>query len=339
MSETIPAEVDYPDTPFPLAPGLILLGRRGSEAHGTYVPPTDPHGIDDRDLLGVVVPPRPYYCGMKKWEGADSIKGPWDVVLYEARKFVRLLVQQNPNTLCMLWLAPEDVVFASAEGRVLIDARHLFRGKRAAKDSFVGYAHGQLKRMTHFEFNGYMGAKRKALVEKHGFDTKNAAHLVRIMRMGLEYLRTGTLTVRRPDAAELVAIKRGEWSLTQVRDEAGRLFAQVDEAFATSPMPDEVDEAAVGELLERIVWGRLTAADTAREGRRGWTSEWPPPGFYWFDSNGYSLQPVEVDNRRVHLPGISDGLWRKDMTADWRFMPIEAPADPLTRPEAPGVKK
>ena len=37
--------------------GLILLGYRGSIAHGMYVPQEDPDSIDDKDVMGVFVAP------------------------------------------------------------------------------------------------------------------------------------------------------------------------------------------------------------------------------------------------------------------------------------------
>lgn len=100
-------EIQWPDTPFALRPNLILAGRRGSESHGTYVPPTDPAAIDDRDVMGIVMPPADYAVGLKNWEGAEAIKGVWDVVLYDFRKFVRLLCKQNPNVMTLLWLREE----------------------------------------------------------------------------------------------------------------------------------------------------------------------------------------------------------------------------------------
>jgi hypothetical protein len=41
---------------------------------------------------------------------------------------------------------------------------------------------------------------RAALERSHGYDTKHAMHLIRLMRMGLEALQTGELRVRRDDA-------------------------------------------------------------------------------------------------------------------------------------------
>lgn len=52
---------------------------------------------------------------------------------------------------------------------------------------------------------------RAELERKFGLDTKHASHLVRLMWMGEEILKTGTLTVRRPDAEKLLAIRNGTW--------------------------------------------------------------------------------------------------------------------------------
>ena len=102
-------------------------------------------------------------------------------------------------------------------------------------------------------FSGYMGEKRKALVRGHGYDVKNAAHLIRLLRMGKEYLATGELQVyRTTDADELKAIKRGEWTLDQVKAEAERLFAEVRAAEAASTLPKRPDEKAANRLLMRM---------------------------------------------------------------------------------------
>lgn len=54
--------------------------------------------------MGIVIPPKPYYLGMQQWEVTEGFNGPWDIVLYELRKFVGLLCRQNPNVLQLLWL-------------------------------------------------------------------------------------------------------------------------------------------------------------------------------------------------------------------------------------------
>lgn len=58
--------------------------------------------------------------------------------------------------------------------------------------------------------------KRHQLELIHGFDTKNALHLVRLLRTGEEILKTGEVLVKRPDAAELLAIKNGSMSYEEL---------------------------------------------------------------------------------------------------------------------------
>lgn len=137
-------------------------------------------------------------------------------------------------------------------GALLLSRRDLFVGKHVYH-SFVGYAKGQLHRMTHGAQEGYMGEKRKALVAQFGYDTKNAGHLVRLLRMGIEFLTDGVLRIEREDASELLDIKRGHWTLEQVKAESDRLFALAQEAFVRSPLPAEVDREAIDLLCQRVV--------------------------------------------------------------------------------------
>lgn len=242
-----------------VVPGTILLAYRGSISHGMYVPNTDPGSIDDKDLLGVCVPDERFYYGLGNFEQKELFKGVWDTVTYEARKFVRLLVGANPNVLNLLWTHPRYFLIREPEGDELITSRDLFV-TRKAYHSFTGYAYGQLKKMTALAFQGYMGDKRKKLVEKFGYDTKNAAHLIRILCMGIEFLNEGKLYVDRGaagDAPMLLAIKRGEWELAKVKEEADRLFKRAEAAYDACKLPAGVDQQKVDELVIRIVKSKL----------------------------------------------------------------------------------
>ena len=108
----------------------------------------------------------------------------------------------------------------------------------------------RFRKLHREHFFGYMGEKRKAMVRKYQYDVKNAAHLIRLLRMGSELITTGMLQVyRTTDADELRVIKRGGWTLDQVKAEAERLFDGVEAARAQSPLPAEPDEHAANELL------------------------------------------------------------------------------------------
>lgn len=108
----------------------------------------------------------------------------------------------------------------------------------------------RFRKLHHEHFSGYMGEKRKAMVRKYQYDVKNAAHLIRLLRMGIEFLETGELQVfRTADANELKRIKRGGWTLDQVKAQAEALFERIEEARARSPLPARPDEAAANALL------------------------------------------------------------------------------------------
>ena len=235
---------------------LILCGYRGSVAHNMYVPNTDPNSIDDIDLMGVYMAPLEYYVGLglgKKYrKSIEMFVGKYDVVHYELRKFVNLLIKSNPNVLSLLWLRENHYIHRTYWANLLIENRNLFVSKLAYQ-SFTGYAYSQLKRMEHAATQGYMGEKRKKLVEKYGYDCKNAAHCIRLLKMGMEFLTTGELNVFRDDAPMLLAIKRGEWGLGEVKGEAKRLFALADEAYIRSKLPNKPDVPAIEKIVMEII--------------------------------------------------------------------------------------
>lgn len=100
---------------------------------------------------------------------------------------------------------------------------------------------------------GYMGKKRRELVRRVGYDAKNAAHLIRLLRMGIEFLTEGTIYVERADAPELLEIKRGNWPLDKVKSEAERLFQLSQEAYVRSPLPAEPDRLQAEKLCVEMI--------------------------------------------------------------------------------------
>jgi len=231
------------------AESVILAGYIGSIAHGTIIP----GGTDDKDVVSVSIGSVNNYFGLSNFEGFRIQKDEWDICGYELRKFFRLLLKQNPNVLGLLWLRREHYIHLTEIGQSIIDSRDLFSSKQAYK-SFTGYAYGQLHRMTAFKkYEGYMGQKRKAVVDKFGFDVKNASHLIRLLKMGIEFMSTGELNVMRHDNNMLIDIKRGKWSLEKIKAEAQRLFALADEALVNSHLPNKPDSKGAEKLLIGIL--------------------------------------------------------------------------------------
>lgn len=230
----------------------IIYAYRGSIAHGTYLHKKDPYSVDDKDTLGVYIPPIEYLFGLREPRTIEHKEGDEDAVYYDIQKMFSLLLKCNPNVLSILWLQPKHYIFCNELGQMMIDNKSIFVTK-AAYHSFSGYAYAQLKRLHHYSTEGYMGQRRKELVERFGYDTKNAGHLIRLLRMGIEFLTEGRLYVERSDAPMLVSIKRGEWTLEKVQAEADRLFAAAEQAYINSPLPAEPKRDEAEKLLIQII--------------------------------------------------------------------------------------
>lgn len=250
---------------FDLAIHTIGAATMGSHSHNTYVPKEDPDSIDDVDIMAIVVPPPQQTFGLRPWEHWTLQFEELDVAAYSLPKFMGLLLKSNPNVVGLLWLMPHLYLYRHPVFDCLIENREIFSSKTAYQ-AFSGYAHAQLSKLESGAFKGYMGAKRKELVERYGYDAKMAAHAIRLLRMGVEFLETGKLRVfREEDAEEIRVIKRGEWSLERVREEACKGFERAKEAAVRSSLPEQPDFAAADRLLIETtfqIW-RETRALTA----------------------------------------------------------------------------
>lgn len=118
----------------------ILVTVHGSQAYGTSTP------ASDIDVKGLAIPPKEYFYGFtKNFEQAEG-KDPYDMVIYDLRKFLKLASDCNPNIIEVLFTDPQDWVVETSLFRKLWEHRHLFLSKKA-RFTFAGYANQQLKRI------------------------------------------------------------------------------------------------------------------------------------------------------------------------------------------------
>ena len=221
--------------------GLILLSTVGSTAHGLALP-----GTDDHDEMGVCIEPPAYVVGLKLFEqdvfrtkpqGVRSEHGDTDRTVYSARKFCRLALSGNPSILTLLYAKPD--VYDSY-GWSLLDLAPAFSARSAGK-AFLGYMTQQRQRLL--GERGQMNVKRPELVEKHGYDTKYAMHMLRLGYQGVEFLETGALTLPMPEESRefVYATRKGELELAEVLTRAGELERRVEDLLTTSPLPEHPD--------------------------------------------------------------------------------------------------
>jgi hypothetical protein len=90
--------------------------------------------------------------------------------------------------------------------------------------------------------------------KEHGqkIDGKNMMHCMRLIRMAQEIGRGEGIIVRRPDAQELLSIRRGEVDLDKLIDMADEAISEMDSIFDNSNLPNKVNKDMIDALLVTI---------------------------------------------------------------------------------------
>lgn len=95
--------------------------------------------------------------------------------------------------------------------------------------------------------------KRAELEKKVGYDTKHAAHLIRLYFEGTELAQKHYITFPRPEAIQLKNILNCEWPLDTILKVAGDLEAEFIKAMDESFLPDSVDTSKLEELYFKLI--------------------------------------------------------------------------------------
>jgi hypothetical protein len=85
----------------------------------------------------------------------------------------------------------------------------------------------------------------------HGknYDSKNMMHCIRLLRVALEIGKTGDIIVRRPDADDLMKIRRGERDYDDLIAEADNAIEVMNEIYEKSELPEKIDHTLLDEIL------------------------------------------------------------------------------------------
>ena len=120
-----------------LGRNTILLGLGGSYAYGTN------KETSDIDIRGIALPTRKEIILNQNWE--QVINNVTDTTVYDFRKIIKLLTDCNPNTIEILGLRPNQYLYLSQAGKLLLENKKLFLSQKAIY-TFGGYAKDQLRR-------------------------------------------------------------------------------------------------------------------------------------------------------------------------------------------------
>lgn len=239
----------------------FLRGLVGSTAHGLHVE----DGLEDRDEMGVCIEPIDAFIGHKKFDqfiyrtaaaregkhDAKSRAGDLDLTIYSLEKWVRLALRGTPNVLMLLFLPTSLCVSFRAPAGQLQDMAPLFVSQEAGRQ-FAGYLTDQRARLM-----GERGGKdvnRPELVEKYGYDTKYAMHMVRLGLQGVEFLSTGrmSLPMREPERSWIRDIRVGKVPLAEVISRTNELQNELEKLIKSQKVPAFSQGDAVWKWVRHI---------------------------------------------------------------------------------------
>lgn len=242
-------------------PGTVILTVEvGSTLYGVQ----GSDGVDDLDLMSVVIERPEYVTGLKGWdshvwrtaaEGERSQTGDIDHTYHSLRKFLSLACKGNPSILCALF-APERKLHVSTPLGLAVQKLYPQIVSKQAIPRYRGYMRSQALRLLGEKGVG-RGARtgaRPELVEKYGYDTKFAMHMVRLGLQGRELSETGRLVLPMYgiDQGVCKRIRQGWFSLDEALNYAFHLDDELA-AFETgekeSVLPEAPDYDAVNVWL------------------------------------------------------------------------------------------
>lgn len=173
----------------------------------------------------------------------------YDFSIYNIVKYFHLCMENNPNMIDSLFTPRRCVLHSTEIGEMVRDERRIFLHK-GAWHKFKGYAYAQMKKIG--AGRNRSNEKRQADIDRVGYDTKFAYHLVRLMCEVEQIMIEGDLDLER-NREQLKAIRRGEWSLEQVEEWFASKEKSLEEVYASSILRHSPDESAIYNLLYKCL--------------------------------------------------------------------------------------
>lgn len=248
--DKIRGKVDAP--PF-IFDNTFFLAYSGSRAYGIE------SAGSDIDMVGICIPPQEYLFP----ESYGYIRGfgdqapvfndyhnpnieldgeKYDLRIYGIVHFMELARKGNPQAIEMLFTRTADQLFCNKIGQILLQNRDRFLSK-ALFAPFTGYAYSQ-KSQIEKQAKG----KRAELIEKFGYDTKAAAHAMRLMNEICYILRKGTLNIR--FGCEIHSdIRKGRATIEDFYNGFDETYAMAKKRLKQSTLPENADQTVIRQIL------------------------------------------------------------------------------------------
>ncbi len=250
-----------------LPANTVYLVNHGSHAYGTNTKDSD------YDVYGICIPPLKqifphlegeiFGFGNQKKRFEQYQEGhlihpngqEYDFQIYSIVKYFHLAMGANPNIIEALFVPQECILHMSRIGTIIRENRHIFLSKKA-KYTYLGYAFSQRAKA----FTQTKIGNRKELVEAHGFDTKNAYHLLRLLDYAEQILNEHDIDLRRNNE-KWKAVRRGEVTKEEINDIFNLKEKQLETLYQTSTLQHSPDENKIKTVLLNCLeehYGSLT---------------------------------------------------------------------------------
>jgi predicted nucleotidyltransferase len=198
----------------------------------------------DYDIMGLFLPPIDYLLGLKKIDQIIFEKRKGDLVdgsVFNFTKWFKLMIDQNPNTLELLWHVPTQYVYTDSNiWPELFKNRDKFLSKKI-KHSFGGYAFAQMNRLDKLNEKVNENPKRLEEFKKFGYSTKNASHMFRLLNMCFDALVDKEVSVMRPERQFLISVREGMYKYDEIVRMANDKFSKIEEAYMRSDLRNKID--------------------------------------------------------------------------------------------------
>ncbi len=213
----------------------LFKTKSGSHLYGTNTPESDV------DFIEVYLKEPEWYIGITAVDdpkGKMTVSDDVDTTRFEFRHFLRLCLAYNPNVVEVLH--SPDIVAQSEAAATLYYNSYKFVSKRSIK-ALTGYCIRMRADVKESWRTGKQGTKRKALIKKHGYDTKAAAHAWRLGFTAARLAATGVHVVdftNHPTELGIMRdIREGKMDKQHILDHIEGFMAVADSNYAE--LPDE----------------------------------------------------------------------------------------------------
>ncbi len=253
----------------------------GSQAYGVT------HDISDVDVYGWCIPPVnvvfPHRAGYVSGFGPqpdkfeqfqqhhiDSADGKkqYDVTIYSVVKYLQLVMENNPNMIDSIFTPVNCILHCSVIGQMIREHRRSFLHK-GAYHKFKGYAYAQMHKIRTMEDQPKQSDRRRESIERFGFETKFAYHVVRLLNECEQILTTADLDLQQNNE-QLKAVRRGEMTLDQVQSLFASKERHLQSLYETSKLPHGPDWKRGSALLLNVLeahYGTISDAIATDHGK------------------------------------------------------------------------